>query len=357
MFSFFSLYLAKSAFMSERGEIYELLEANFAEEGSRKVSTIRELFSAWASRESARNNDIYQVHRSIVKRLDNGLTFSKAIEPFIPKEEVLILEAAEASGQLAKGLRSVNGQRKAGSEINSIVLAAVSEPAMSLVAICLTGWFCGSPLWPEMLKVVGEKYWSAWTLPLIHFEIALAQHWQILGSFFVLVFLYVWSIPRWTGRVRSIFDRVPPWSIYRDRQAAIFLGVIGGLLASGMELDAALLRVQKCSVPWLNWHIDLMRRKLALSGASPLNAMNTGLFSNKILDLIEDAGRNKSFDLALTHLGTDALPLIVRRVKIMAAVAGTSFTLLTGLIFVYQVAVQQSGVTEATNRYIQAQSK
>jgi type II secretory pathway component PulF len=350
-----NIYLAKHAFMSERGEIYELLEANFAETGSRKVSTIRELFSSWATRESSRSNNIHLAHRIIVKRLDNGMAFSQAIAPFIPQEEALILEAAEASGDLVQGLQSVNAQRSATAEINMVVLAAMSEPAMGVAAICITAWFCGSSLWPELMKVVTEKYWADWTLPLIHFEIALAQHWQVSGTIFVFIFLYIWSIPRWTGRVRSMFDKVPPWSIYRDRQAANFLGVLGGLLAAGMELDAAMARIQKCASPWLNWHIHTMRRKLAVVGANPLTAMNTGLFSYKILDLIEDAARNKSFDSALAHLGSDALPMIVRRVKTMAMVTGTLCSVLTGMVFMYQVAVQQAGLTDATNRFMQSQ--
>ena len=226
-----SIFLAKNAFMSERGEIYTLLEANFAETGSRRVSTIRELFSAWASRESSRNNDIHLAHRAIVKRLDNGMAFAVAIAPFIPQEEALILEAAEASGHLTLGLRSVNAQRNASAEINGLVLAAIAEPAMSLAAICLTGWFCGNSLWPELLKVVTEKYWPAWTLPLIHFEIALAQHWQVMGSIFVFIFLYLWSIPRWTGRVRSVFDQVPP---YLPRPAVSgFFGRVGRFAGCG----------------------------------------------------------------------------------------------------------------------------
>ena len=49
--------------------------------------------------------------------------------------------------------------------------------------------------------------------------------------------------------------------------------------------------------------------------------------------------------------------MIVQRVKTMATVTGTVFSLLTGMVFMYQVAVQQSGVTEATNRYMQSQSR
>lgn len=352
-----SIYFAKRAFMSARGEVYELLESNFSETGSRRVSTIRELFDSWATRENARKNSIGLVHRSIVKRLDVGYSFSKAIAPFIPKEEALILEAGEASGKLTQALISVQKQRGASGEIASLVSGAMAEPAMSILSIGLTGWFCGSYLWPEMLKVVHEDLWPAWALPLIQFEIGLASHWQITASVFLIAWLYWWSIPKWTGYVRSVFDKVPPWSIYRDRQSASFLGVLGGLLSSGMELDAALSRVEKGCDPWLAWHIRQIRKRLILAGANPISAFNTGLFSMKIMDLIEDAARNRSFDGALSHLGTDALPIIVKRVKTMAAVTATVLTLLTGLIFVYQVAVQQSGTNQATNNFTKTQMK
>jgi type II secretory pathway component PulF len=352
-----NIYFAKSAFMEDRGEIYQLLEANFSETGSGKQSKARDLFDSWAARSASRSENIALAHRSIVKRLDSGLSFSQSINPFIPKEEAMILEAGEASGKIVQALVSVQHQRKATAEIKSLVGAAVAEPAMSVVSIALTSWFCGSSLWPEMLKVVEEKYWPGWALPLVNFEIALAHHWQIAGLLIFVAWLYWWSIPRWRGHIRAIFDHVPPWSIYRDRQAATFLGVLGGLLGSGMELDAALARIQTKSEPWLEWHIHQIRKKLAVVGANPMQAMDTGLFSTKLLDLIEDASRNRSFDVALSHLGTDALPIIVQRVKTMATFTGMVLSLITGVFFIYQVAVQQSGVTQATNNYMAVQSK
>jgi type II secretory pathway component PulF len=357
MSNWFKIIMAKNAFKASRGDIYELLEHNFTESGSRKVSTIREIFLSWANREASRKNNIYLAHKAIANRLENGMSFSKAIEPFIPREESLILEAGEASGKLATALRSVQLQNKASREINALVAAAMTEPAMSALSIMGTGWFCGASLWPEMLKVVKEEYWPGWALPLVNFEIGLAQNWQFLPCVLLLAWLYLWSIPRWTGPVRLLFDKVPPWSIYRDRQGAAFLGVLGGLLNSGMELDAALARIEHKSDRWLSWHIAKIRRRLAVAGANPISALNTGIFSTRIMDLIEDATRNRSFDASLSHLGTDALPIIIKRVKAMAAMTASFLTILMGLFFAYQVAVQQSGVTEATSKFMQSQTK
>jgi len=187
MFKKIQILIAKRAFLDTRGDIYEMIEANFSEGGSGRVSTIREIFDAWATRESSRKNSIALVHRSIVKRLDAGYAFSKAITPFIPKEEALIIEAGEASGRLAEALKSVAQQKQASSEIGSIAAAAVAEPAMSALSIFGTSWFCGSMLWPELLRVVEERYWPAWALPLIHFEMNVAHYWQFSISFYCLL--------------------------------------------------------------------------------------------------------------------------------------------------------------------------
>lgn len=347
-------YLAKRAFLNQRIEIYGLIRENLSETGSGKVSTIKELFDSWADRETRRKNAIALTHRSVSKRLGDGKSFSQSEAPYVPREEALLLDAGEVSGRLPQALKSCQNQGNASAEINALVAAAMAQPALSMVSIFITGYFCGMNLWPEMLKIVDIKYWPAWSVPLVKLEMALAQHWQIMGMLFVLLGLYLYTIPRWTGRVRGLFDRVPPWSVYRDRQSASFLAVLGGLLASGMELDTAVGRIEKNASPWLQWHVRRIRTKLAVVGAKPLSALDTGLFSEKILDLIEDASRGRSFDETLTHLGTDALPVIISRVKWMAAVTGTVLLVLTGAIFLYQVAVQMSGVNEATSNYMRS---
>jgi type II secretory pathway component PulF len=357
MYDQIDTFFAKRSFLANRGDLYEMIAANFAEGGSGRVSTMREIFKAWEIREAARKNSIALIHRFIVKRLDDGMSFSKAISPFIPKEEVLVIEAGEASGRLVDALQSSIAQKKAGAEINSITTAALSEPAMGAVTIFGTSWFCGSLLWPQLLSVVHEEHWPGWALPLIYFDVFIARYWQIVIGVFLLAFLYIWSLPRWTGATRSFFDKIPPWSVYRDRQSASFIGVLGGLLAAGMETDKALQRIERGSSSWMSWHIHRIRRRYAVSGANPMRAFNTGLFSMSIIDLIEDAARNRSFEDTLIHMSSEALPIIVGKVRSMAIATGMVLSVFTGLIFMYQIAVQQSGVNSAVDSFSQSQQK
>lgn len=262
MSNFVSNYLAKKEFMSERSDIYLMIEQNLSEVGSRKISTIKELFDQWARREAPRGRSIALIHKSIAKRLEDGDSFTNSIGPFIPKNERLLLEAGEASGRLAGSLASCRQQVSSGKEINSLVTAALAEPGMSLFSILITSYVCGKFLWVDLLRMVDEKFWPGWALVLVKFDIAFASQWQLMAGVIVIIALYFYSIPRWTGKARSFFDQMPPWSIYRDRQSAAFLGVLGGLLTSGMELDAAMGRMEKNSDPWLRWHIGRIRSKV-----------------------------------------------------------------------------------------------
>lgn len=351
-------FFAKRNFMKNRGDVYEMISSNLSGGASTKLSTNAEVFDAWADREVTRGNSIGLIYRDIVRRLEEGgQPLNKALAPYIPKEEALIIEAGEAHGKVAQALIAVKKQKEATDEIKSIVLAALTSPAQSILNIAVTSFIAGNFLWPEMMQAVGEQYWGDWALPLIHFDVALTKHWQALCILFFVAWLYWWSIPRWTGNIRSIFDHIPPWSIYRDQQSAVFLSVLGGLLGSGMELDAALARVEMGSGPWLVWHVRRIRKRLLSAGANPLKALNTGLFSTSILDLIEDAARNRSFDQTLSHLGTDALPIIIKRVKTLALLTSGTLAALTGLLFMYQVLVQQIGVTDATNNFMSSQAK
>jgi type II secretory pathway component PulF len=184
-----------------------------------------------------------------------------------------------------------------------------------------------------------------------------ASNWWLVAAILLIAFLYWWSIPRWTGGIRSFFDKIPPWSIYRDRQSAAFIAVLGGLLASGMEVDKALQRIERGSSSWMAWHIRNIRIRYSAAGANPMRAFNTGLFSISIIDLIEDASRTRSFDSTLIHIGSEALPIIVRKVRSMAMTTGMVLSLFTGLIFMYQIAVQQSGVNAAMSNFSKSQQR
>ena len=349
------LFFAKREFSNRRGEVYELIYSNLSESGSRQISTLRELFTIWEIRESKRGSSIALVYKSIISRLNRGIAFSQAILPFIPREEALIIEAGDASGKLLEALVSAKKQYQSDKEIGGIVASAMAEPMMTLVSILCTSYFCGIYLWPQMLAVVNESYWPAWCLPLIRFELAVVKYWQLTFIALIVGVSYFYSISRWTGSMREVFDKLPPWSLYRDRQAVACLGILAGLLSSGMELSAALDRISAKTTPWLSWQVRKIKSRMLKSGENTLRAFDSGLFSRDLVDLLEDASRNRSFDDTLRYLGNEALPRIVQKVKLLAKFTATIISLIFGCAFLYQVSVQQLGINDAVRQFSNSQ--
>jgi len=92
------------------------------------------------------------------------------------------------------------------------------------------------------------------------------------------------------------------------------------------------------------------------SGENTLRAFDSGLFSREFVDLIEDASRNRSFDLTLQYLGSEALPRVVQKVKTLAKTMAALMAIFFGLVFLYQMSVQQLGMNEAARNFSNSQT-
>ena len=350
------IYFGKREFSANRLELYEDLIASLSAKGSAKTITIRDRFEIWYRRQmNEGNRGIAIVYKSIVNRLEAGEDFAKALSPFIPKSELMIIESGVSSGRIVDSLKSASEQKRATDEINSLVIEAFSKPASTVLSVIATSLFCGYSLWPEILTTVKLSFFSSWTKPLIYFEMFLAQHWSVLFIPFFITCAIYFTMDKWIGQTREAFDKIAPWSIYRDIQSVILLGVIGSLLQNGVEFDAALKRVQKTSSPWLHWQISKIRERIVSSGDSQIKCLMTGFFSKKIINIVEDASQNRAFDQTLIYVATESMPFVIKKIgTIVKSVSAASLGLAMSLIM-YQVAVQQIGINQAVQLYMAAQ--
>lgn len=360
------LWWVKKRFASNRIHVYEALINSLVSVGSKRQELQSETFKRWADRDSRRGKAIAFAFRSIQKRLEAGKPLSDALGPFIPVEEMLTIQAGErgsTSGdkdkkkpKVAIALESARMQKMAADEMKSAARGALTEPVSQIATFFLTSVLYGFFVWPEMMRSFPEKYWPAWAMPMIDIQLFAANNWFFFGGVFLLIYAYYWSLPNWTGRYRKIFDKFPPYSVYRDRMASALLGVLGGLLHGGLTIEEALRRVEAKAKPYLKWHVRQMIRLLPASGKDPMKALSTGLFSQDILDRIEDASASREFDETLAHMGHEALSSVVKLVQRTTKAAAVGISAMVAVLFLYMTMVQIFGIQDATDKYIASQS-
>lgn len=355
------LWFIKRAFLRNRVAYYEALESGLTHVGTRRQELEATTFKRWADRDISRHKLVGYAHRAIQRRLEGGKTLSESLAPFIPVEEMLTIQAGE-KGVVTDGIKpkivlaieSARRQKESSDEMRTAINGAMLEPITQLIIFTLTSILFGAYVWPEMLSSFPIQYWPEWTLPIIKVQMWTANNGLFLTLLIVAIFAYYYSLPNWTGRVRQILEKIPPYSIYRDRMASALLGVIGGLLHGGLTLEESLRRVEARSTPYLKWHVRKMIKASAASGKDPMKALHTGLFSQDVLDRLEDAASSRDFDETLAHIGREALGSIIKVVK--RAVTYSSITILALIagLFLYQTAVQVFGVQDAADNYMAA---
>ena len=71
-----------------------------------------------------------------------------------------------------------------------------------------------------------------------------------LIAFSFVVLGIVISLPRWTGRTRVFFDKIPPYSIYRLSSGAGFLLAVASMVKAGIPIPETLRILQRSAKPW-----------------------------------------------------------------------------------------------------------
>ena len=129
------------------------------------------------------------------------------------------------------------------------------------------------------------------------------------------------------------------------------LGVMAALVTSGRTVRQSYVAVKNMSTPYMDWHLGRMLRRYDASGADPMSSIKTGLFTRPIVDRIEDAKGNRTFEKTLAYVGDTSLKVIVRLVAQQATSANLIFMVLIGIGFVYMTVVSVVGAQDATDAY------
>ena len=349
----YTRFVARSAFMSSRLVVYEGLVNMLNAGASSKTPTFAAQFGAWAQRARSREQSIGKAHAEIQRRLSAGRGLAQSLAPFIPIEEVMIIDAGEASGKLNITFESLIRSVEATRDMDESTRAAYKDPMVALLSFIALSIFSGLAVWPSMLQALPEKYWDGWAMFMINMQLLMTENWffGFTACFFYLI--YKWSLPRWTGQSRQFAESVfPPYASYRDRQAASLLIVMSGLLRAGKTIDQTLGHIARQGTPYLRWHTRSMQRRLVLFAGEPAKMLGTGIFSDSILDRIANASASRQLAETVQHIGTDAIDQVTKTVKKSAEIGANLLFVFIGLLISYYTAVQVIGAQQAADRFM-----
>lgn len=229
---------------------------------------LREIFIELAKRlrknRRGRANTEILMMESVARSMRDGRTLAASLERWVPLNESSMIGVAEETGEINRMLRLILETGSIVSRMVAILVGGLAKPAGLLLMGLGFVLYLSRDILPIMLPLMKGHPMTGLSGDLITavpYITNLPALTGILVFFVACTVFVVWSLPNLTGPVRRVLDGLPPWSMYRRMQGAIWLAGFSALSQVGMPERGALLKMMERATPYLR-----ERLRIAASG-------------------------------------------------------------------------------------------
>lgn len=304
--------LAKLRFgLKARISIYERI-ADFLDAQIDIVSTLKSLRDRYAKTKDYRS----RILAEWISNMERGVVFSEAIKDWVPPSEHMLISAGERGTGLKNGLVEAKVLSMASSQTKAAIIGGLVFP-LALFGMIIGLMFMFQKMQvPAFTGMLPLERWppSAKTLYNISYFF---YHYLfiILGVLGAIGFVIMASMGRWTRPPRAMFDRLPPWTIYKSYQGSSFLIGLASLMQAGIPTYDALKMMHRNASPWMRNHLEKMMSSIKVGGSNPGKSLDTGLLDNETAGDVQDYSRLGSFQDAIYRMGQRSLANGVKSIE------------------------------------------
>ena len=280
------------------------------------------------------------VMREWQKNLEQGLSFSEATRGWLPMEETLLVTSANVS-DLVVALENVDNVINGITKIKRAMRNAIAYPLFLLILTFGIIVMVGKYLVPPLAAVAGPNVvWTGAANLLITVSNFAMNYWHIIAVGFVAICLLVWlSLANWTGWVRTKFDKLPPWNIYKMHTAVGWLMSLSAMVSAGVTMPDAMRILADSANKYLRKILESALRYISNGDNLGVALSNTGRdFPNEeiIGDLTIYSEMNE-FGSNISRLANDYLQDSVRKMESISSSLNSVGILLVSAIIAWVV--------------------
>ncbi len=316
-----------------RLSLYEKL-ADYLDDEVSLVETLEKFQQRFAKRKDYRAAIIGEWLNGI----RNGRNFQTVMMGWVPPSERMLIAGGEESGHLAGGLREAMYATEASRRIQKAIVAALIGPFFLLMAFA--GLLAGLSmnLVPILEKMLPVEKWPGHSQVYRIMANTVKDDGIVIAVVIIALFaVAVASMPRIRrGRLRSMLDRIPPYSLYRTVNSASFLVSMASQLSSGVPVEDSIRNINRLATTWMRSHTQEMLRRLA-QGMKPGVATDTGLLDEEMADDVMAYSETSNFSNAIAKLGRRTVERTINRVTVISNVVKVIALLLLGSLIIWTI--------------------
>lgn len=275
------------------------------------------------------------VFREWQKNLERGMSFHEATRGWVPMNETLLLTLGDVS-KLSIALENIGRVVEGTEKIKRSMWSAVAYPlfllALTFGIIIMVGLY----LVPPLADAAGtDIVWRGTAASLVWLSDFAAQYWYVFVLGFIGAVMLIWaSLPVWSGRIRTMFDKLPPWNMYKIQMSVGWLMSLSAMVAAGGSIPVVLRMLADNSNKYLRDILESTMRYIANGDNLGVALLNTERdFPNEeiIGDLAIYSDMN-GFDENLMKIANDYLDESVRKMEAISSTLNSVGILLVSVI-------------------------
>ncbi len=280
------------------------------------------------------------VMRQWQKNLERGMTFSEATRGWVPANETLLVTSGNLSN-LVVALENVGRVVEGTQRIRRAMTTAIAYPLFLLALTFGIIIMVGVYLVPPLAEVAGNDIvWRGMARSLIVLSDFSIKYWYVFLIVFASVISVVWlSLANWSGRIRRLFDKLPPWNIYKIHVSVGWLMSLGAMVSAGVTIPDAMRMLADSANRYLRRILDSALRYIANGDNLGVSLSKTGYDfpdSEIVGDLMIYSDMN-GFDENLTQVANDYLNESVRKMEKLSSTLNSLGILLVSAIIAWVV--------------------
>ena len=280
------------------------------------------------------------VMRQWQHNLERGMTFSEATRGWVPPDETLLVSSGNLS-DLAVALENVGRVVEGTNRIRRAMTSAIAYPLFLLALTFGIIIMVGIYLVPPLAEVAGNSIvWRGMARSLGVLSDFSIKYWYLFLVVFAGLIAIIWvSLANWSGRIRVLFDKMPPWNVYKIQVSVGWLMSLAAIIKAGGTIPDALRLLADNANRYLRSILDITLRYIANGDNLGIALANTGrkFPDDEIIgDLIIYADMN-GFEENLNQIANDYLEESVRKMERVSNILNSIGILLVSAIIAWVV--------------------
>ena len=216
------------------GEALQMIWIHTSQDGRKPDHPVAKIISNWR------------------KDISNGKTLGEAILPWVPESEQNLIAAGEKS-DLYQAIQDLLQIQDAKKKISGTIIKGLIYPVILALAGCGFLMMFATRIVPQFNEVLPVSKWHGPPVVMATAGAFFTHYIIVIFSLVVATIIGITiSLPRWTGKLRITFDKIPPWSLYRLYSGSGFMLIMSSMLSAGSPPLKILDTIRKNSTPWLD---------------------------------------------------------------------------------------------------------